>query len=240
MAADGPQHVAIVGAGRSHGHYTVATLQASAPHGGFDEVWAINSAGALLKCDLWFAADNMPDLIERRQGDAYQRALEASTVPIMTTLPDDRIPMSRAMPCADIANAVGYGYFNTSAAWALGYALLNRVPNLHLFGLDFSYEPQVQGDPEKMDAAALVETIKGFGTTTHMAEKGRACVEFLCGVLMERGVRIHVASGSTLLDQSTKQPPYGFPEGTRLKRQANGLWMLEMNHGEHGHDPDHQ
>jgi len=44
----------------------------------------------------------------------------------------------------------------------------------------------------------------------HIAESGRACVEYWIGIASSRGVRVAVSAHSTLMDMKVKQQPYGF------------------------------
>ena len=62
-------------------------------------------------------------------------------------------------------------------AYALGFAMWNKVSAIDLFGIDFSYRNDL-----------------------HFAEAGRACVEFWLCKLMENDITVGVSPRSTVLD----------------------------------------
>ena len=70
-------------------------------------------------------------------------------------------------------------YFNTTVAYAMGFAFWNRVGHIDLFGLDFSYAHNI-----------------------HFAEAGRACVEFWISKCLENGIGIGASPRSSLLDSN--------------------------------------
>jgi hypothetical protein len=84
-------------------------------------------------------------------------------------------------PLDEVINACGTGYFNNTVAYAIGYGIAAKVAEMHLYGIDFSYKKVV-----------------------HFAEAGRACCEFLLAKAMERGIKVGIAQGSSLLD--TNEP----------------------------------
>jgi hypothetical protein len=80
-------------------------------------------------------------------------------------------------------------YFNNTVAYALGFAMWNKVESIDLFGIDFSYRNNL-----------------------HFAEAGRACVEFWLSKMMDSGIIVGVSPRSTVLDADV--PPveklYGY------------------------------
>lgn len=195
-----PRSVAIVGAGRSHNVFSTWAMHAGSPKAPFDEVWTINMAGTVFPTDRWYCMDDYHEMLAGPP--AYLEALKASRCPIYTSTPTPEIPMTVAFPAEDVARAVGYPYFNTSAAWAFGDAIRLEVPDVYLFGMDFVY-------PD--------EPYKG--------EAGRGCLEFLIGIARERGMRVHIAQSSNLMDTHTNHPPYGFP-GKRWGQDEDGNLIL--------------
>jgi hypothetical protein len=97
-------------------------------------------------------------------------------------------------------------YFNSTAAYAIAYALHVGATRISCWGMDFTYP----------DA--------------HDAEKGRGCVEFWLGMAAERGVEITLPKTTSLMDAmySQAQRFYGYdtldlefdrgPNGVELKR----------------------
>ena len=74
------------------------------------------------------------------------------------------------------AQPFGHIYFNTSVAYAVGLAIHLKVKEIGLYGCDFTY-------PD-----------------THVAESGRACVEFLLGIAGANGAKRVIAGGWTRVD----------------------------------------
>ena len=97
------------------------------------------------------------------------------------------VPPLPTILCSDVCRN---GYFNSTAAYAVAYAIWLEVEKISLFGCDFTYP----------DA--------------HDAEKGRACVEFWLGVASERGIKISVPKTTSLLDACHAQDDrfYGFSD----------------------------
>ena len=85
-------------------------------------------------------------------------------------------PNATEYPLQEVIGELGIAYYNSTVAYALALAVFEKIPKVSLYGVDFSY-------PDR-----------------HIAEKGRGCVEFLCGFAAARGMQIEVAQDSTLLD----------------------------------------
>jgi len=92
------------------------------------------------------------------------------------------------IPIEDMINELKYAYFNSTAAWAIAYAVFIGVKKILLFGIDFTYP------------------------NSHQAEKGRACCEFWLGVAASRGIKISLPRSTTLMDSCDKQSDrlYGY------------------------------
>ena len=68
---------------------------------------------------------------------------------------------------------------NNTVAYAIAFAYWNKVGQIDLFGLDFSYKHNL-----------------------HFAEAGRACVEFWICKCIEAGIAIGASPRSSLLDSN--------------------------------------
>ena len=162
-AAPAPEHVVILGLGPSLEHYVDTVKRLGGRRAFSDEVWGINAVGGVLLCDRLFHMDDV------RVQEARAAAALGSNIahmlawmrqhpgPIMTSQvpePND-YPGLVAFPLEDVVNNLEYSYFNSTAAYAVAYAIYLGVKKISLFGFDFTYP------------------------NAHHAEKGRACVEFL-------------------------------------------------------------
>ena len=70
-------------------------------------------------------------------------------------------------------------YLNNTVAYAIAFALWNKVGCLKMFGVDFTYTGNL-----------------------NFAEAGRGCVEFWLSKCQNEGMLVEVANSSTLLDTS--------------------------------------
>jgi hypothetical protein len=95
-------------------------------------------------------------------------------------VPHPDYPGLVAFPLQDVMNALGgVGYFNSTAAYAVAFAVAIGVEKITLFGFDFTYP------------------------NAHQAEQGRACVEFYLGMAKARGIEIGLPNSTTLMDGCT-------------------------------------
>ena len=173
--------VAIVAMGRSCDQFILAKTH-SAP---IDEVWAINAMAGVVFHDRVFMMDPASRFLDSddagSQTGLMRSVLEKHTGPIYTCELDARCPGLVEYPLEEVINACGTGYFNNTVAFAIGYAIAAKVAEIHMYGVDFSYKK-----------------------TVHFAEAGRACCEYLLSKATERGIKVGVAAGSSLLD--TNEP----------------------------------
>jgi hypothetical protein len=177
-----PESVAIVALGPSKAEYMALTAGMGDPHFLYEEIWGINAAATVLRCDLMFHMDDVR-IQERRAAidpkgtvDNMLRWMKTSDIPIMSSRAHSDYPMIQELPIEKVLTHVGMDYFNSTAAWAVGYALAIGVTKIALFGFDFTYK-----NHEK-------------------AERGRACVEYLIGWGRAKGVNFKLASQTTLMD----------------------------------------
>jgi len=147
----------------------------------WDEVWGINSAVKVFQCDRMFMMDPASRFFDSDDAGKQTKVLRAILpdlkIPVYTCVKDPRVPSAVLYPIQEIANATKCAYFNNTVAYALAFAMWNKVEAIDLFGIDFSYRNDL-----------------------HFAEAGRACVEFWLCKLMENDCVVGVSPRSTVLD----------------------------------------
>ena len=179
---EGIGHVVILGLGPSAEQYMDLCKRLGGRRKFADQVWAINSLGDVVQCDLVFHMDDIR-VQELRAAAAPQSNiavmvdwLKTSPVPVITSRAHPAYPALREFPLEDVINALGYAYFNGTAAYAVAYAIFQGATKISLFGCDFSY------------------------ANSHHAEKGRGCMEFWLGFAAARGIELGFADRTSLLD----------------------------------------
>ena len=182
-----PEHVSIIGLGPSCAAFFELAKGLGGASAYCDEVWGINAIGDVLRCDRIF---HMDDIVvqearaKERPGSniaAMVRWLKTHPGPIYTSIPRPGYPGMVAFPLEEVLNAGhdsngGAPYFNSTAAYAVAYAVHIGVKRISLFGIDYTLP------------------------NAHKAEQGRACVEFWLGIAAARGIEITVPEQSSLLD----------------------------------------
>ena len=181
--------IAIVGLGKSWHDYNL-----SKSHGAhFDEVWAINSVGSVIFHDRTFMMDPVSRFLDTDnaggQTTGMTEVLLNDDKPIYTCELDDRCTNLVEFPINEILKEFNCCYINNTVAYAIAFALWNKVSTLKLFGIDFSYKNNL-----------------------HFAESGRACVEFWLSKAMHLGIEVEVAKTSALLDTNViaEEKLYGY------------------------------
>lgn len=147
-----------------------------------DETWAVNALGDVLVADRFFHMDDV--LVQQARAEAapssniaaMMRWMRSHPGPIITSRVRPGFPGLVEFPLEAVVNHLGFAYFNSTAAYAVAYAIHIGVKQLSLFGFDFTYP------------------------NAHHAEKGRACVEFWIGMAVARGIDVRVPHCSSLLD----------------------------------------
>ncbi len=182
-----PEHVAIVGLGPSCATFFEVTRRLSGASAFCDEVWGINAMGDVLRCDRIFHMDDVK-VQEARAAErpdsniaAMVRWLKTHPGPIYTSIPRPGYPGMVAFPLEAVLNRKhdgngGAPYFNSTAAYAIAYAVHIGVKRISLFGLDYTLP------------------------NSHHAEQGRACCEFWLGIAAARGIEISIPDQSSLMD----------------------------------------
>lgn len=177
-----PGHVAILGMGPSLGAFLEIGKRLGGRHKFCDEVWGINCLGDVFACDRVFHMDDVR--IQQIRADARPDSNIAAMLqwmkthpgPIYTSRTHPDYPGLVAYPLEDVINHLGHAYFNSTAAYAMAYAVHIGVEKITVFGNDFTY------------------------ANAHDAEKGRACVEFWMGQAAARGIKLSIPHVSSLMD----------------------------------------
>ena len=200
-----PEHVVILGLGPSVDEYTNIVKRAGNRKSFSDEVWTINMLGGIFDCDLCFHMDDVR--IQEIRAEARPDSnianmlawIKESKVPVMTSRSHPDYPALVDFPLVEVMNDLQYDYFNSTAAYAVAYAIYLGVKKITLFGCDYTYP------------------------NAHDAEKGRACVEFWLGMAAQRGIKISVPKKSTLMDAIYEQKDrfYGY-DTLRLNLHSEG------------------
>jgi hypothetical protein len=123
------------------------------------------------------------------QTEVLRKTLPNLKCPVYSVEYDERVPAVELYPLEAVVNDTQCNYFNNTVAYAIAFALWNKIGALHIFGVDFSYSQNV-----------------------HFGEMGRACCEFWLAACLSEGMAIHIASTSSLLDSNVnfKEKLYGY------------------------------
>lgn len=209
-----PERVAILGLGPSLEAYVDVVKRLGARAQLVDEVWGINAVADVIRCDRVFHMDDVrvQELRAAAKPDSNIAAmipwLKAHPGPIYTSAPHPDYPGTVAYPLEQVLNATGgQGYFNSTAAYAVAYAVAIGVQKLYLFGFDFTYP------------------------NAHQAEKGRACVEYYLGFGRALGMVIGLPDNTTLMDgvATRDERIYGYDGfDVDIEQDAEGVWRVSL------------
>tara|TARA_R110000824_G_scaffold310294_1_gene497589 strand:- start:894 stop:1634 length:741 start_codon:yes stop_codon:yes gene_type:complete len=184
------KNIALVAMGQSQIDYHLARTHSLT----FDEVWAVNAmVGVLPDVDRAFILDPMSRFLDTEDaGDMttmMRNRLPQIQYPIYTCELDERVPGAEEFPLSSLVSDLGCAYFNNTVAYAIAFALWNKVSHLTVFGVDFTYK-----------------------TNMHFAEAGRSCCEFWLSKCMDQNIEVSVAPRSNLLDTDVdiKSKLYGY------------------------------
>lgn len=176
------------------GQYAEITKRAGGRRAFCDQTWGINAVGDVLVCDRIFHMDDVR--IQQIRVDAKPRSnikvmldwLKTCQIPVVTSRAHPDYPALEEFPLAEVLTRFPMGYFNSTAAYAVAYALHAGATKISLFGCDFTY------------------------ANADHAEKGRACVEFWLGMAAAMGVGIAIPKVSSLMDAYNTQADrfYGY------------------------------
>ena len=181
--------IAIVGLGNSFSEYILAKIRSEK----FDEVWAINSMSGVIYHDKCFMMDPPSRFLDtpnagKQTNIMADRLKQKINIPIFSCTLDKRCPDVVEFPLQEVLQKTGYAYLNNTVAYAFAYAIAQEVSDLHLYGIDFTHK------------------------AINFAEAGRACCEFWLAIAITKGIKIHVARNSSLLDMNVPddQKLYGY------------------------------
>src|SRR3990167_184631 len=157
----------------------------------FDEVWCINGFTNVFQCTRGFAMDDVRVQEARAKAGNVKianllEAFKKHPGPIYTSIAHPDYPSLVEYPLEDVVNSCGRDYFNSTVAYPICLAIHERAQMIAMFGAEYSF-------PDK-----------------HVSEKGRGCCEYWLGVASARGIKVAVASGSSLLDANEPHGPYGY------------------------------
>ena len=181
-------NVAIVGLGGSYADYIAARVASCE----VDEIWGINSIGGIIHVDKTFMMDPVSRFVDSENAGSQtgiaREFLKTNKKPIITCQLDKRVKHLELYPLKEVATDLKFCYFNNTVAYAVAYAIWSKVTKICLYGIDYTYK------------------------NVSMAESGRACVEFWCAIAVSRGIKIEVASRSSLLDTNVpdNEKLYGY------------------------------
>ena len=218
--------VAIVGLGGTYADYVLARINSQK----LDEVWGINSIGAIVRVDRTFMMDPASRFLDdvkagKQTGVGQEFLLETPNKgPIYSCELDERVPEIVEYPLQEVISDLQISYFNNTVAYALGFAIHKKVAKIHLYGIDFSYKANL-----------------------NFAEAGRACCEFWCAIAISRGIQIEVAHRSGFLDTNVPENEklYGYHrlENPLVQKVVDGSLLIarqsdmESPEPEDGQDP---
>lgn len=204
-------HIAILGLGPSVRQYLELTKRCGGRKAFCDETWAINALGDVFACDRIFHMDDVR--IQQIRADAAPESniahmlkwLRTTRTPVTTSRAHEYYPALEDFPLADVLTAYPYGYFNSTAAYAVAYAIHIGVKKITIFGNDFTYP----------DA--------------HDAEKGRACVEFWLGIAAAKGIQLSMPKTTSLMDACNPHADrfYGYDTLDLDMRSEDGRVVIE-------------
>ena len=207
-----PEHVAILGLGPSLEQYVDITKRLGGKHAYCTEVWGINAVAGTILCDRVFHMDDVR--IQEVRAAAQPESniarmlqwLRVHPGPVITSREHPEYPGLVAFPLEEVVNSLGQAYFNSTAAYAVAYAIHIGVRHISIFGCDYTYP----------DA--------------HDAEKGRGCLEFWLGIASARGIKISVPKTSSLLDGIYTQQEhfYGYDTLAITLKPADGGGVMVL------------
>ena len=199
-----PEVVSIIAMGDSRIQYTSEVVKSGSRFGVSDETWVINKLAELFHHDLLFRIDDLRQMrlcnnqvILDRDGvtihDRFDNVLRNHDKPIITSTAYPEYPMSVEYPLENVINAVGTSYFQTCPAYAVAFAIYIGVKKLKMFGCDYTYRQ-----------------------TSHSIETGRANLEHMLTIAINRGIEVEIARKSTLLNTNCPPEEYFYGYGGRI------------------------
>ena len=169
--------VALVGLGLTFSDFILSKMRSEE----YDETWVINSMSGIVYHDRVFMMDPPSRFLDgefagKQTNSMKDRLLKKLDIPIYSCVLDKRCPDVVEYPLQKVLEKTKYAYLNNTVAYSLAYAIAFDVKELHLYGIDFSHK------------------------NVHFAESGRGCCEFWLAVAISKGIKVNIASSSSLLD----------------------------------------
>lgn len=194
VSKPGPKSVAIIGLGPSKHEYASIVCGAGGRRELFDETWVVNAAGDCYQADMIWHMDDVriQEIRAAANPDGniakMLKWLKTTTTPVMTSRAYADYPATRELPLEALLNDVTFDYFNNTVAWAVAYAIHIGVQKIAMFGCDYTYKNR------------------------HTAERGRGCLEFWLGYAAARGVKLQLATSTSLMDacEPRQERLYGY------------------------------
>jgi|TARA_R110000787_G_scaffold13767_3_gene42892 hypothetical protein len=175
-----PKKVILVGLGPSKSEY-MDIMASDSVVIDRDEVWGVNAAGGVIKCDLSFAMDDYLTCVDRTP--AFAKWFEEAEEPFFTSQP--RNPNALAYPLEAVLNMPGARpYFNGSVSYIAAYAALIGVKELTIFGCDYLYGGLGRMHPRQTETVA----------------RYMACMSWWLGFCQAKGMNVIICPSSPLLD----------------------------------------
>ena len=206
-----PESVTILGMGLSAHTYLIEACTLGGRKNVTEEVWTISAIGGVVAHDRAFVMDDMKAIMEKNPDEGVNVPGMISWMKehpgiLYTSRIYPEYPGSVAYPIKEVIEHFRFPYLNNSVAYAVALAVYMGVKQIRLYGCDFTY-------PDR-----------------HAGETGRACVEFYLGIAHERGINVHCAMNSTMLDAFL--PPerrlYGYHPGlVAVNDQAGKLVLID-------------
>ena len=196
-----PKSVAIVAMGKSCDQYIYEATNMGGRHAVADETWAIGNQGGVIQCDRVFTMNDFDaahkKATELKIENVHEsfKWLKTCPVPVYCSKAHPDYPSTVDYPLEEVLQILKFPYLNGSVAYAIGFAFLIGVERLRLFGCDYTY-------PDN-----------------HVAEKGRACVEFWLMRWLLEGKKLDLPHGTSLLDNNVPngQKFYGYTDDVRAE-----------------------
>ena len=205
-------HVAIVGLGPSAAEFLDVAKRCGGISAYCDEVWGINSIGDCFPCTKVFHMDDLKiqetRAVNNKAMAACLKWMRTYPNPIITSRAYPDYPSSVEFPLEDVVNSLGYGYFNSTSAYAAAYAIWAGAKKISCFGLDFTY-PNI-----------------------HHAEKGRACLEYWLGYAAAKGIELAFPRETSLMD-ACEQKLYGYDTRDVHTEVIDGRVKVTYTEAEH-------
>lgn len=196
-----PKSIAIVAMGASRIDYGTRAGYMGGYKAAADEVWAINRMGGVVFNDILWRMDDLRHITSEMTPE-YERVLKEHPCVVTSTVYPE-FPNSIAYPLEEVLQDIEIPYFKTTPAYALAYAVYLRIPEIHIYGCDYTYPNQ------------------------NMAEEGRGNFEMLMGIAYARKLALCLGPNTSLFDTCVPMPQrfYGYNNSITAVN-PDGRWKI--------------